>query len=110
MGFEQLSLDAVRKQYRASDPFTSRKAAEKAAPRMGSDKAIVLEIFEHAPLDDLIGEELEHLAQQRGMHPGNAQKRLSDLARDGLVEWTGKTRPTSANKETKSWKLKKVMK
>lgn len=96
----------IHKQSRTSDPFTSHEAAQKAVPRMGSEKSIVLEIFQtYYPLN-FICDEVEQLAQIAGAWPGNASKRVSDLARDGYIEWTGKTRLTRANKQAKEWRLK----
>lgn len=54
----------------------------------------------------MIDEELEEYAIQIGVWPGNASKRRSDLSRDGFLVWTGETRLTKANKNSKVWKLK----
>jgi len=98
--------DNINKQSKTTDPFTSHEASKAAAPRMGKDKAKVLSIFESFPNGGLIDEELEEYAIQIGVWPGNASKRRSDLSRDGFLVWTGETRLTKANKNSKVWKLK----
>lgn len=99
--------DNIYKQSRISDPFTSSKAAEKAAPRFGSDKEIVLRIFKNLYPEGIIDEQLEDIAKTMyRVWPGNASKRRSDLSRDGFLEYTGQTALTSANKESKVWRLK----
>jgi hypothetical protein len=97
--------DDLRKMSRRTDPFTSKEAAQKALPKVGSDKAKVLSIFQSFR-SGLIDEQLEELAVEAGVWSGNASKRRSDLSRDGFLVWTGETRMTRANKKSKVWKAK----
>lgn len=89
----------LKRMSRNTDPSTSAKAAAKALPRVDSDKRKVLDIFDAIYPNGLCDEQLEEIAVEQGMWPGNAPKRRSDLSKDGWLERTGETRISKANKE-----------
>lgn len=89
------------KKARATDPDTSRRAAAAAAPRAGTCKARLLDAFHAAP-DGLTYDQAASAADVVGV---TASTRLTELVRDGLLERTGQTRPTSNGRDADVLKL-----
>lgn len=65
---------------RATDPATSKAAAEKIAPKLGDLQRAVLELVRSMP-----GRTRNELAQAMNWHPSEVSKRLPELERNGLI-------------------------
>lgn len=88
---------------KASDPATSFHAAKVAVKNMSKNMALVMEVFDEVAPGGLIAEELEPLAQAKGMRPGNASKRISDLASRGKLVWRGGYKNTTSGCKARIW-------
>ena len=79
---------------RASDPITSKKAAQQVAYRTGSQKhRLLIQYRNSGPLTDEEASDLAGLA-----HGG--WKRCSDLRNEDMIEDTGETRLSSSQMQT----------
>ena len=97
------SAERVRRMSKSGDPSTSHMAAERAVRSMGKDMRKVLDIFISVAPRGLICEELEVLAQKKGVRAGNASKRVSGLAERGELVWKGEFRNTTSGSKAKVW-------
>jgi hypothetical protein len=88
---------------KTNDPDTSYMAAKVMVRSMGKNKKQVLSIFTTFSPRGLIDEELEVIAQARGMRPNAASKRRSDLSADGKLVWRGEYRNTESGCKAKVW-------
>ena len=84
-------FDAAPGAVRASDPATSKAAAESVAPRSGTQRYRVLNALVRFHRQGMTDAEL---ATFLAMHPGSAAKRRGELADVGLVEDSGERRET----------------
>jgi len=92
--------ERLRKQSKRTDPITSHQAAERASRSFGKHKQHVMDLFERAGYRGLTDYELE---QQSELRATAAQKRRSDLARDGFLVWNGEFRETDTGSKAKVW-------
>lgn len=69
---------------RASDPQTSKAAAEKVSSFASGHRAAILAALEAGPAGQT------ELARRAGMTVAQVSKRLPDMRRDGLIERTGR--------------------
>lgn len=97
------SADRARKMTKAGDSATSYMAAQTVLKSMTKRMAETLAVFDSVAPRGLISEELDELAQARGMKPGAAPKRVHDLAGAGAIVWTGEYRATSSGCKAKVW-------
>lgn len=94
--------EQLRKQSKRNDPETSKEAVKKV--NLKGHREYVKSLFrEHAGIRGLTDFELENLSKLR---PGGAQKRRSDLSRDGELICYGETRPTDSGSQAQVWHLK----
>lgn len=86
--------------FRASDPDTSRDAAQDNAPRAPRHRDLALRVLRAHPegLTDF------ELAELTGIAQTSVGKRRLELLRDGLVENTGKRRPSPSGSAAIVWK------
>lgn len=79
------------------DPQTSVDAAELAAPAAGSHRRQIIDLYARDRAGyrwlGYTADEVDHLLD---LPPYAAQRRTTDLVRDGWLEPTGHTRPTRA--------------
>jgi len=86
---------------RAGDPATSHAAAATfSRPRAASMMGALLAAIESADF----GLTAEEAAHRTGLDPWGASKRMSDLARKGLIADTGTTRTGTSGKAAIVWK------
>jgi hypothetical protein len=90
---------------KANDPATSFMAAAVAVKSFETNKKKVREIFRDVAPNGLINEELEVIAQARGMRPQAASKRRSDLSNMGELVWRGEYRVTDSGCKAKVWHI-----
>jgi hypothetical protein len=95
--------ERARKMTKAGDPSTSYMAAEVALKSMTKRMRETLDVFESVAPRGLIGEELDKLAQEAGMKPGAAPKRMKDLADAGAIVWRGEYTNTTGGNKAKVW-------
>lgn len=95
--------ERVRKMAKSGDPSTSFMAAEVALKKMTQRMSETLAVFESVAPRGLIGEELDSLAQEMGMRPGAAPKRMADLAAVDAIVWRGEFKNTSGGNKAKVW-------
>lgn len=95
LSFEDLPL------VRSTDPDTSRAAAAAQTPaRLSTGRLLALvALGTHGPLTDF------ELADHTGRAQTSIGCRRKDLARVGLVEATGDTRPSPTGSPSKVWRL-----
>lgn len=96
---EQLAL-LTEPRYRATDPPTSRAAAQQLSDPAGLLAAILLAYADHGPLTD---EELAERIPKR-LYASVVSAR-SRLKKHGLVVPAGGTRPNSRGREMAVWTL-----
>lgn len=78
---------------RNTDPNTSHSAEELLADLQGRHMAIVYQdLYRNGP-----GTQSE-LARRTGLRPDQVWRRLSDLEREGLIEYAGLDRPGDSNR------------
>lgn len=87
---EELAPDP-RRLARASDPETSKEAAQAHRYRRGSQKYQLLVAYLQAHQDGLIGLTDEDAASRAGLTQVGFWKRCSDLRSDGMIAPTGRT-------------------
>lgn len=94
---------------RRSDPKTSHKAAASARMRAGSQRHRILAAFLiTANRNPDPGWTAREVGQLTGLadKPGCSYwTRVSELARDGLIEYTGQTRPVDTGEEQRCYRL-----
>lgn len=89
--------------HRTNDRETSIEAANRAAPRAGSQRAIALEAFRAHP-DGLTDEELGNVTKQ---YQNSMGKRRTELTQAGFLEDSGIRRLSSRGSMMIVWRIKK---
>lgn len=85
------------------DSATSAEAAERAEPRAGTDRALVLRAI-RVGLMTAEGMTDDEIQSCLDMNPSTVRPRRVELVRDGLVEDSGKRRKTRSGRLATVWR------
>lgn len=94
---------------RSTDPATSHLAAEKVEPMVGTSKERVLWVarqmydFADYELIDMFAS-LAYRGKVRSTSPSRIRTARSELVREGLIQWAGKTRETPLGNDAMVWR------
>lgn len=84
---------------RATDPWTSHAAAERAAEFAGSQRVRILSLLRaQGPLTP------EEIGRELGLDPYAVRKRLPELQAQGLAAPTGQICPTASGRWQRIWR------
>lgn len=86
---------------RTSDPRTSHEAAERVEEFAGRQQRVILHVLKRLP-NGATSDELA--AGSLGLTKVQIARRMGELRARGLVEETGKTRPTPSGRQAIVWR------
>jgi predicted ArsR family transcriptional regulator len=84
--------------WRATDPATSKAAAEAARSFTGEHERLILEALAAGPGTK------DEIAARCGLSEQQVARRMHGLERTGRVQATGETRPSAAGRPATVWK------
>ena len=88
---------------RSTDPATSKAAAASAKQLQGDHHRLILACLEQfGPLGK------DGIAARTRLDGVQTCRRLTELSRAGLIEWTGRTVPSIAGRQEREWRVCRV--
>ena len=97
----QTSLFDAPPMARSTDPATSHVAAASAKQLQGEHHRLILAALEqHGALGK------DGIASRTRLDGVQTCRRLTELARLGMIEWTGRTVQSTAGRQEREWRLR----